>query len=367
MKSNERRFQVIVWGLCIVLAIALIILVYSDKKKNQERIIQAQIQNNDANTTVEGESEYEKKALSIYEDLVSELQLNSFVCWGDNEMAGNANSSLPKKIGEVSDNEVLELLSKSFSKTVEKEKRDIPSTAVINMGVANEGMSEILVRSGVDGLEVGEWVLIPGEKEPINIVLRNSESGTTLHFAQQEEAKFGQVEISGVKGTLTKGDGEYDEDHPKLAFVRDRAGDNLQVGLGTEVEIESATEFIGCIPIFFFEDDTIDTVNSVGEFMSDIERLVQRYTVIEEEGSESFEELPYVVICTVDEESELDESLEEAFGDHYIRHDTYADDMTDDGYIELAQKVYANLDGQGCFDEMKEKIEKAAEEIKVAD
>ena len=91
---------------------------------------------------------------------------------------------------------------------------------------------------------------------------------------------------------------------------------------------------------------------------------MQRYTEIEEEDGESSEELPYVVICTVDEESELDESLKEAFGDHYIRHNTYADDMMEEDYKELAQKVYANLDGQGCFKEMKETIAKAVEELK---
>lgn len=38
--------------------------------------------------------------------------------------------------------------------------------------------------------------------------------------------------------------------------------------------------------------------------------------------------------------------------------------MTEDDYKALAQKVYANLDGQGCFDEMKETVEKAVEELK---
>ena len=55
--------------------------------------------------------------------------------------------------------------------------------------------------------------------------------------------------------------------------------------------------------------------------------------------------------------------MNETFGDHYIRNDTYGNEMTSDGYRELAQKVYSNLDGQGCFDEIKEKIEKAAAEL----
>ena len=61
--------------------------------------------------------------------------------------------------------------------------------------------------------------------------------------------------VSGVKGILTKGEGEYDEDHRRFAFVRDRAGDSLQVGMGTDVEIESATKYIGNVLVFFFEND----------------------------------------------------------------------------------------------------------------
>ena len=371
MNTNDKRVQYIAWGICTVIAIALVILVVTDLKKNQERVLQMQMetqfQDNDTES-VAGENTNEndtfKKALSAYKDLVSRLQLNSFVFWGDNGMFGNEKGSLPQSFGEVANVELLVLLSEPFGEVIEQEKRAIPSMPINNMGAANEGMSEILTRAGVYELEVGEWALISEEREPINLVLRNGESGSTLHFARQNAADFGQVEITGVKGILTKGDGEYDEDHPRFAFLRDRAGSSFQVGLGTDIEIESATKYIGNVPIFFFEDDTVDTVGSVDEFVSDLEELVQRYTEIEEEDGESSEELPYVVICTVDEESELDESLKEAFGDHYIRHNTYADDMMEEDYKELAQKVYANLDGQGCFKEMKETIAKAVEELK---
>ena len=371
MNNSDKRVQYIAWGICVVIAIALVILVITDRKKSQERILQmqmeAQLQDGDTDSTAGGNtkaSDAFKKASSVYADLVSRLQLNSFVFWGDNEMVGNEEGSLPQAFGEVSNGELLSLISEPFGEVIEQEKSAVPSMPINNIGASYEGMSEILTRAGVYELEVGEWALISEEREPVNIVLRNGNSGSTLHFAQQKGMNFGKVEISGVKGTLTKGEGEYDADHPKFAFVRDRAGDSFQVGLGTKIEIELATKYIGNIPIFFFEDNTVDTVGSVDEFVSDLKSLVQRYTEIKEEDGESSEELPYVVVCTTDEESELDESLKEAFGDHYIRNDTYADEMTEDGYKELAQKVYANLDGQGCFDEMKSQIEKAVEELK---
>ena len=372
MKNRQNTFQIAVWGLCAILAIALAVLVITDRKKLQERIIlmqtETQNQNGEAENSTSDDAAYDsKKAASLYSTLISELQLNDFVFWGDNEMAGNENGSLARAFVEVSNGQLLDLISESFGEVIEKEKLAIPSMEVNNMGTSNEGMDEILVRAGVDGLTVGEWALIPGERDAINIVLKDEESGATLHFALQEEVDFGKVELSGVKGKLIQGIGEYDEKHPRFAFARDKAGESFQVGLGTEIEIESATKYIGDTPIFFFEDVSVDTVDSVDKFVGDLERLVQRYTIVEEENSDSSEELPYVIICTVDEESELDESLKEVFGDHFIRNETYVDDMTSDGYKELAQKVYANLDGQGCFDEMKTQIEQAVKELKTAE
>ena len=373
MKDKAKIIQCIGWGICVVLAIVLIVIVWTDRKKTQERIMQirmeAELQESSAEDSTNSQTasdENLKKVSSAYEDLIAELQMNSFVCWGDNEMAGSGKNTLPKAFDEVANSHLLDLLSVPFGEVIEKEKLTIPTMTVDDMSVSNEGLEEILVRAGVDELEVGEWVLISGKKEPVNIVLRNSNSRSIMHFAQQKDTRFGQVDISGVKGILTRGEGEYDEDHPRLAFLRDQAGDSFQVGQGTEVEIEYAAKYLGSIPIFFFEDNSVDTVDSADEFVDDLERLVQRYTEIEDEDGESSEELPYVVICTVDEDSELDDSLKEAFDDHYIRHDTYVDEMTEEGYKELAQKVYEKLDEQGCFDEMRGKIAKATEELKSA-
>ena len=70
------------------------------------------------------------------------------------------------------------------------------------------------------------------------------------------------------------------------------------------------------------------------------------------------------MICTAEEDSDLDEALREAFGDRYIRSDTYAYEMTEDSYVKLAEKVYENLDSQGCFDDVKRQTEAAAEQLR---
>ena len=72
----------------------------------------------------------------------------------------------------------------------------------------------------------------------------------------------------------------------------------------------------------------------------------------------------FVVICTAEEGSDLDEALREAFGDRYIRNDTYAYEMSEDSYRKLAEKVFDNLEEQGCFDDVKRQTESAVEQLK---
>ena len=92
------------------------------------------------------------------------------------------------------------------------------------------------------------------------------------------------------------------------------------------------------------------------------------YTGDEEAADEETEEEPsvshaFVVLCTVESDSDLDAALREEFGDHYIRSDLYADSLTADNCKNLAQKVYDALDAQGCFDMAKSITAKAVSEL----
>ena len=252
--------------------------------------------------------------------------------------------------------------------------------------------------------------------------MKDNISWSTLRFANQDGVRFGSVDIDGIYGTLTVGDGEYDDDHPRFAFVRDEEGDSMSFGAGTQVEIASATDYIGDIPVFFFEDDSADSVSG---FVNDLESLVERYTEYDEAEDEDAaaenipaEDIPaednpaegtpaednpaegipaegstlteaaseaattgaadnsiaketepsitraFVVICTAEEDSDLDEALREAFGDRYIRNDTYAYEMSEDSYRKLAEKVFDNLEEQGCFEDVKRQTESAVEQLK---
>ena len=396
--------------LCVVMAAVLIALFFMNRERNAARSQDLKKQAQELKRQAEQRKE---DAADLYEELVGDLIIRDIVCWGDSEMAGDGELSLPKALREAANEKLFAEVTADFSAAMDKEADPALSVTVNNMGVRNEGMREILVRAGVNELQVGQWTQLPGDTDPHNIELKDDTSWSMLHFAEQSEARFGSVEIGGIAGSFTVGEGEYDEDHPRIAFVRDEEGAVASAGAGTRIEIASATDHIGDIPVFFFEDDSADSVSG---FVEDLTRLVERYTEPEhaeepveetdagaaadadaaanaasgtgaaaeggtqtgtagEAGAvgmkesenalkeEPSERTPFVVICTAEEDSELDEALREAFGDQYIRSDTYAYEMTEDSYKKLAETVFEKLDGQGSFDDAKRQMETALEQL----
>ncbi len=390
--------------LCMAMAAVLVALFFMNRTRNHDRAEELKKQ---AEELKRQEEQRREDAADLYEDLVSDLMVRNIVCWGDNEMAGNGDASLPGFLKQVANEKLFTDTVNDFSGAMDKEAEPALSVTVNNMGVRNEGMREILVRAGVNELQLAQWTVISSDTDPHNIELKDNISWSTLRFANQDGVRFGSVDIDGIYGTLTVGDGEYDDDHPRFAFVRDEEGDSMSFGAGTQVEIASATDYIGDIPVFFFEDDSADSVSG---FVNDLESLVERYTEYDEaededaaaenntaednpaedisaEGSTLTEAAPeaattgaadnsiaketepsitraFVVICTAEEDSDLDEALREAFGDRYIRNDTYAYEMSEDSYRKLAEKVFDNLEEQGCFDDVKRQTESAVEQLK---
>lgn len=361
MKLKEFFLKFAAGLLCVVMAAALLALFFMNHQRNAARTENLKKQAQELKQQAEQRKE---DAADLYDELYNTLFMRDIVCWGDNEMAGDGELSLPKVLRELANERLFAEVTADFSNSMGKEADPALSVTVNNMGVRNEGMREILVRAGVNELQVGQWMQLPGDTDPHNIELKDDTSWSMLHFAEQSEARFGSVEIDGITGTFTAGDGEYDEDHPRIAFVRDEEGTSVSLGAGTQIGIACATDHIGDIPVFFFEDDTADSVSG---FVEDLTELVERYTETGESETapetEPSEGLAYVVICTAEEDSELDEALREAFGDQYIRSDTYAYEMTEDGYKKLAEKVFDNLDSQGAFDQTKRQMETALQQL----
>lgn len=364
MKINSKWFHIIAWILSIVLAGGLVFIVREDNRKKAERIAQLQQQANDREQT---DNEKLEALVDIYDKFYSQSDVHDIVCWGDSAMAGSKDKSLSNALGKVVSDNLFSQLTKNFGKVLEMGEYTTPSVTVNNMGVVNESMRQILVRAGVNRLEIGDWIQIPAGTDPVTVRLMDDEAWNSdikddeIRFAKQRDVSFGKVWIADVEGSLIATDDWFDSSHPRYAFVRDEEGNKQSAGSGTEVEIESASIYIGDVPIFFFENDT---GRSVDGFVADVLALVDRYadTEDDDDDDESSYDLPYVVIFTTFEGSDMDKAMESAFGKHYIRNEGYSSEMTDRTYKKLAQQIYENLDGQGCFDEIKEKVAFALQE-----
>lgn len=354
--------QIIAYGLCVAIAVGLFYVVCYDRKKNAEHIEQLQKQAEELEQT---DGEKLETLTDIYDKLYSQVSMPSIVCWGDSAMAGGKDRSLSISLNKVIEENLFSALSKSFNRILEKGEYSIPSTIIHNMGVTNETMRHILIRAGVNSIELGDWIQIPASADPVTVRLMDEEAWNSeekeaqVRFARQKDVSFGQVWIGDIEGTLIATDDWFDSTHPRYAFVRDEEGNKSSAGSGTEVEIESATKYIGEVPIFFFENET---GRSTEGFVSDVQDLVDRYANTEDDEEDDSYDLPFIVIFTTDEGSEVDKAMENAFGNRYIRNDEYSSTMTDRTYKRLAQQVYENLDSQGCFDSVKEKIALAIQE-----
>ena len=362
MKNRDRWIQVLAWILCIALGVGFFFKVRDDRRKNAERTAQLQQQ---AEASEQTDNEKLEALGQIYESFYSQIHVQDIVCWGDSAMAGSKDQSLPIALEAAVKDNLFSQLTKSFSRILEGREYKLPSVTIHNMGVTNEAMRQILVRAGVNTMEVGEWIQIPADTDPVTIRLMDEEAWNSevkddeLRFARQRSVSFGKVWISDVEGSLIATDNWFDTNHPRYAFVRNEEGNAQSAGAGTEVEIESAWMYIGDIPIFFFENET---GRSIDGFVSDVQDLVKRYADTEDDEEEISYELPYIVIFTTAEGSDMDRAMKEAFGSHYIRNDDYTSDMTDRAYKKLAQQVYENLDEQGCFNSVKGKIALAVQE-----
>ena len=395
-KMNIRKLvlPVLAWIICIVGAYKLYTLVRADQAAQEERYAVLQMQ---AAASEETEIEKLEKQTDIYDKLYSQIDVNDFICWGDSAMAGNGSRSLPTVLKKVIEDNLFSSLKKSFSRVLDTDEYTTPSVKVNNMGVTGEGMRQILVRAGVNIMETGESITIPWGTEPVTVRFMDDEAwdrldpkknpDEQLKFARQKTVDFGKVYIDGIRGSLVTTDTWFDSGHPQYAFVRKEEGDSTYVRSGTEIEIETATRYLGDTPVFFFENDS---GRSIDGFVTDIEKLVNRYAIDEvpetdpseetsqeeekenspddenaEESDASAEpayDRPFVVICTALEDSDLDKALRRRFGTRYIRNDDYASEMTERNYKKLAQEVFDNLDSQGCFTEVQAQILMAVQE-----
>ncbi len=331
----------------VVLAAILTLALISDRRKGAER---AQAVSRAAEQEREVTEERRQAGEAIREGVARSIQ-DSFpgvVCWGDQSMLGNRYGNLPAELDEALDGELFSAIESDLTGKMRLYSAQRLKVEVVNMGVSNEGFSEILARTGARQLVVGEAMTIPAGTDRQDIDLTDA-AGNAMRFAEQSRARFGETKIAGVTGRLYDGKGRYDKAHVKLAFGRDRAGQAVTVQAGTPVYTEGATQYRAFIPVLFFaEDEGVDA----GAFVAGIIDILSAH------GSG-----PYVLICTTQKDSDWDRALTETFGDRYIRNGKAVTAMKTGDYEALAKSAFANLKAQGVFDEIIRAVDAARAEI----
>ena len=380
MKNRDLKTNILGWGLCAIVLAALLFVIIKDRKAESQKTQEIEEQ-------IAREEEAQRQRVKkrerqevIVADLISNLDYGSYVVWGEDDWGENGDYSLSELFGEEATGRAKAWLLEKFGEDYINWEVSVSSLYVNDMSVANEEMKEILARSGVNTIAVTENFEIPAELLPVNVSLGVSETDEELRFAKQRDVRLGETSIADVKGTLTQGEGEYDEDHPMIGFLRKVKGEPVKVSKGETLKIDSATDYLGSVPIlFFYETGDIQNDGEEAEgFVSDLERIVDRYAGEEgttededdennEEGEENTEEetddRKYLVICFAEEDSALDILLEDRFGDHYMRTSISKDRISEDNYSALASRMFDRLERQGCFEDLKWQISAAGEEF----
>ena len=242
----------------VVVLFCLLVVMYVQERK--QRAVRAE-ENRQIAARVEEENGRRKGAVEeIYASMTEALAKGpaGFVCWGDGEMVGNQYGTLPSSLDHKIDETYFAQLRPALLHAGAYDAR-IQGIKVVNMGASNEGLNEIMVRTGAHQMVLGQELgLLSGndKNSMVNVTLADEE-GNVLHFADQKYAKFGTTTIDDVEGSLYTGTESYDDLHSMLAFRRKTAGEEYVIPAGEEVETQGAEVYRKYYPVLFFSDRPI--------------------------------------------------------------------------------------------------------------
>ena len=403
MKEEGQGLRIVRIVIIVILLLLLGGLFVMHRQTSRARSLELQKRSEELREEQKAQELAETEKADIYHEMIADPGVRDLVMWGDGDMAGTEAGSLVASLsGKLYDRlagAVTDLFPNAVKyeeEALEAEKAEDPDSSdsdpdsgsdseeeitgprftynVYDMGIINEGMQEIFARAGVVDVKTKAWMRIPSSREAADLELVDS-SFKTLFFAAQTPPKFGTVTLADVEGILSS-NGSYDDLHPRFEFVRSEEGDAVSVQAGTPVNFESVSKYDDCVPVLFFDEET---VTDPGTFLDYVRELVESDdSDTSDDGEEESDagstgpapeieettaatDLPgaFVIICTTQEGSELDEALSEAFGDRYIRNDTARDHMTGEDYDLLADRVLEQLDRQGYFKGFNEAVRKA--------
>lgn len=276
----------ILLAISIVMVFASVVVAFTAKDKNQDRIDDINKYSRDYITNRQTRIEKEKEEK---EKLIEKLK--GVVCWGGSNTAGEAATSY------------IDFLYEDLKKI----GYDLP---VENKGVKDESSIDILGRQGSIPIVVSETVKIEDTNKTLTEVKIKSSLGIATNIlCGKKNPGVNPCTIGGVTGTLY---GEADAKDPtktnKFYFQREDNDNNETIQAGTVVQTSgSDSKYKDYINIMWLERKGWSTPN---ELMEQEEKFVNSIN-----GK-------YIIIglSDGDEESnkEIDKLMEQKFGDKYI-------------------------------------------------
>lgn len=343
MSDPRKTRNILSLGLIALLAAALLLLVLADRRSS-ERVVRenaraaAQAQADALQRQAAGEE--------IYAALLRDVgaALPGIVCWGDECTVGTARGALPGRLAKVLAEDLFSGVEDAFYRSAGLSNTGELRIAVVDQGVAGEGMAEIMARTGAGTMLLAEDHLIDAVPAARDLPLVDAE-GHTLLFAEQENAGFGLATINGIEGYLYTGSYNYDGVHTVLAFERSAAGQTVLAPQGTPVYTEGSQLYRDYLPVLFFsERGDVDAAT----FAKDLEKIVSLYG----DGA-------CAVVCATAQGSQTDLLLTQAFGTRYIRCEKALGELLDADFQFLAEQTYAVLRAQGVFGSIETAVEAA--------
>ena len=268
---------------------------------------------------VRTDPEYEQLIAENMEKIqkVINNNLNEIVFYGDEYLNDN---DLATKLKNVFDKE----LFSSINGLTEKYPRVIGyklSIPISNFEAHNESFETILARMGIVTTVVGKSCVIPADTDTaLEIKLNKAGANTPMNFSKQSYIKLGTVTINDIQGSIS-----ISSDTPNLyRFKRTSPGVETKVKSGTKVHFKSEEMYKDALPIIFFGNNDF---RNTQQYTNYVKAIIQRHNNKEK----------YIIICRTKANSELDTTMTEIYGNHYIRTD---DDID---YQDLSEKIFSRM------------------------
>lgn len=232
------------------------------------------------------------------------------VCWGD---------SLTIGVGGNGTNypSVLEQL-------ITENIGEIP---VYNLGVGGESSKQIMVRNGSMELELISDITIPASKIPVEIKIQLSD-GSQAEVLRQGDSGIEEVRLGNIIGSLSIEQQTIASENYTYYFTRDTDGRETTIPSGTNIEVVSSKKYKNDIPIIFM--GTNGGWSAIDELIEQIKSIIFRQFEL---GQERYLVLG-LTTGTAEEREELENAMEETFGNRYINLREYlSTDAMDDANL----------------------------------